>query len=67
MIKLKKLNNAEWCGNGFGTSQAWWVVQGSEHIVVRPMLGDWIAVDTNTNKRLSTGWTKKECIENLDI
>ena len=65
MVKLKKLNTAGWNGNGFGNSEAWWVVKGHEHIVVRPLLGDWVAIDTNTDKKLSIGWTKKECVDGL--
>lgn len=65
-MKLVKAKCTQWNGNGFGTSPAEWVVEGAEYITVKKFLSDWVAVDTNTGKRLARAWTRKELIEILD-
>ena len=47
MIKLTKAKAAEWNGNGFGNSNAEWVVVGFENIAVRKLGFNWFAVDTS--------------------
>lgn len=67
MIKLKKAKSSTWNGNGFGNETASWVVSGAEHIEIIKLGMDWFAIDRNTDKNLSTGWTKKECLDGLTI
>tara|TARA_Y100000114_G_scaffold38288_2_gene33946 strand:+ start:3532 stop:3753 length:222 start_codon:yes stop_codon:yes gene_type:complete len=65
MIKLKKMNDAYWAGNGFGNEPAEWVVKGAENIVVRRSGLGWIATENGTRIVNGLG-TKKEVLEVLE-
>ena len=65
MIKLTKVKSSTWNGNGFGNTSAEWVVKGQENIVIANAGIWWTAVDTDTNKRLCRGTTKRDCVEAL--
>jgi hypothetical protein len=65
MIKLKKINDAYWAGNGFGNQSAEWVVKGAEDIVVRKSGFGWIATENGTRIVNGRG-TKKEVIAELE-
>jgi len=60
MVKLKKTKSVSWNGYGFGNSSAEWVVDGHEHLKVL-QLNDWVAIDTNTGKRVARDTAKKCC------
>lgn len=65
MVKLTKSKGSEWQGNGFGSSAAEWVVKGAEHIAVRRLVGNWYAIDTNTNTKIARGFDKAMLLEVL--
>ena len=67
MIKLTKKTDAQWNGNGFGSSTADWVVKGHEHVEVFKLGFYWIAVDTahGMNRRICRADTKNEVVEKL--
>tara|TARA_A200000113_G_scaffold67692_3_gene58930 strand:- start:5958 stop:6200 length:243 start_codon:yes stop_codon:yes gene_type:complete len=52
MLKLKKISEPSWNGNGFGTSAADWVVADYEHIAVRKSAGLWMALDLSRAKKV---------------
>ena len=53
MIKLKKINDAYWAGNGFGNQPAEWVVKGAEHINVWSSGGnEWNVTNRDTGERI---------------
>jgi polygalacturonase len=64
MVKLKKTKSVSWNGYGFGNSSAEWVVDGHEHLKVL-QLNDWVAIDTNTGKRVARGYSKKMLLQIL--
>jgi len=71
-IKLNKIVESEWHGNGLGTSGATYAVEGHEHIHVYNAdcsgLADWVARDSNLNKFLigRYNWKKSELISQLE-
>lgn len=66
MIKLTKTTATQWNGNGFGSSAAEWAIKGSEHIAVRQLVGNWYAIDTNTNAKIARGFSKAMLLEVLE-
>jgi|TARA_R100000149_G_C5797964_1_gene86514 hypothetical protein len=58
MVKLKKIKNAQWLGNGMGTDKAQWCVKGAEHIMVYNLGCAWIAKNTNDNSQICRSWEK---------
>ena len=53
VIKLKKINDAYWAGNGFGNQSAEWVVKGAEHINVWSSGGnEWNVTNRDTGERI---------------
>lgn len=67
MIKLKKINDAFWAGNGFGNQPAEWVVDGAEHLNVWSSGSNvWNVTDRSTGVRIIRNkHTKKLALELL--
>jgi len=61
-MKLKKLSNTEWKGNGFGTSPARWEISGYDGYTVSGSTGMW-SVFTPEGKRIVSGHTRTEASE----
>jgi len=65
-MKVHKAKASEWAGNGFGTTAAQWVVTALPHIAILQLGAGWVAVDTNTNKRIVNGAaTRADALEIL--
>ena len=69
-MKLTKTKDAQWNGNGFGTSSAQYSVAGMEHIIIYNKgngYPDWAAIDANTGKHLIRpfGWKRSEVLSQL--
>ena len=68
MIKLRKLSASTWSGNGFGTSTAEWVVVGHEHIALRQLGINWVALNRdNPSVRYCCADTRKALVELLSL
>jgi len=68
MIKLRKLSSTTWCGNGFGTSTAEWVVVGHEHIALKQLGINWVALNRDDpSVRYCRAATKKDLVELLSL
>lgn len=67
MLKLTKLKNTQWMGNGMGTATAEWAVKGHEHIQLRQVGYAWMAFDTRQelHTRLARAYTRRELLEIL--
>jgi hypothetical protein len=66
-MKLKKVSNAYWAGNGFGTETAEWVVADCPDIRIVKLGSFWVAIrgEGAGAERLATGATRKDCAEVL--
>ena len=68
MIKLKKVSDTQWNGNGFGTSTAEWCVKGAENILVYKLGLRWVAADTahNMNRIVCRAYSRADLLEVME-
>ena len=61
-VKLKKISDTEWMGNGFGTRSAEWSIVGHPGYILSGSTGDW-SVWNNRRGRITTANSRNDAAQ----